>query len=139
MSTRQSKGTARQLGVGGHQKRRHLVASSKADGDTFVESSDEGSTMLALEVDPRVVGIDPQPFTVRLDLSRVFATRSEAVKAEPRARRAPVGVEAPQERIYTPDFLVELTTAQAWVVELKSPTEVQNIAPGLDASGSSSE
>lgn len=139
MSTRQSKGTARPLGVRGHQKRSHLVASSKAGGATFVESGDEGTTMLALQVDPTVVSIHPQPFTVRVDPSKVFLTRSEEVRAGPRARSAPVDVEAPQGSIYTPDFLFELTTAQAWVVEPKSPTEVQNIAPGLDASGSSSE
>ena len=131
MSTRQSKGSTRPLGVRGHRRRSHLDASSKADGDAFVESANESTTMLALEVDPRVVSIDPQPFTVRLGLSRVFATRLEAVGDEPRARPAPVDADAPQERIYTPGFLVELTTAQAWVVEPKSATEVQNIAPAL--------
>jgi hypothetical protein len=69
------------------------------DTSTFVESAEESTTMLALEVDPRVVGIDPQPFTVRLDLSRVFATRSEAARDEPRARPAPVDAEAPQESV----------------------------------------
>jgi hypothetical protein len=135
MSTRKSKSTARPLGVRGHQKRSHLVASSKAGGDTFVETADESTTMLALEIDPRVVSIDPQPFTVRLDLSKIFPTRSEAVRAEPRARPAPVDVEAPPESIYTPDFLAELAPAQPWVVESKSATEVQNIAPALARRG----
>lgn len=136
MSTRPSKSMARPLGVRGHQKRSHLVASHKAGGAAFVESPDESSTMLALEIDPRVVSITAQPFTLRLDLTRVFPTRSEAVRAEPRVRLSPVEGDAQLERIYTPDFLAELTTGQPWILESKSATEVQKIAPALARRGS---
>ena len=135
MSTRPSKNMARPLGVRGHQKRSNHVASHKAGGAAFVESADESSTMLALEIDPRVVSITAQPFTVRLDLAKVFSTRSEAVRAEPRERLSPVDGEAQLERIYTPDFRAELTAGQPWILESKSATEVQKIAPILARRG----
>lgn len=122
---------SRPLGVRGHQKRSHLVASQKAGGAIFVESAHESTTLLALEIDPRVVRITAQPFTVRLDLARVYPTRAEAIGAEPRSRPLLVEGQAPLERIYTPDFLVDLATHQSWVIESKSASEIPNIGPAL--------
>lgn len=122
---------SRPLGVRGHQKRSHLVASQKAGGAIFVESANESTTLLALEIDPRVKRITAQPFTVRLDLAQVYPTRAEAIGAEPRPRPSLVKVQAPLERIYTPDFLVELVTHQSWVIESKSASEIPNIGPAL--------
>lgn len=135
MSSRASRKMARPLGVRGHQKRSHLVASYKAGGEMFVESFDESTTMLALEVDPRVVSITSQPFTLRLDLEKIFSTKSEAIKATPRARLQRVDGEPPQERLYTPDFLVGLTSPLPLVVESKSAIEVERIGDTLARRG----
>jgi hypothetical protein len=123
---------ARPLGVRGHQKRSYLVASYKAKGEMFVESGDEHTTMLALDIDPRVLDIVPQPFTVRLDLQKVFATRSEAVKAEPRVPIKVVSGKPIEERVYTPDFLVQRTTPTQLLVESKSSIEIAKIAAALE-------
>jgi hypothetical protein len=92
--------------------------------------------MLALDIDPRTRSITPQPFTVRLDLEKVFSKRTDAVKAAPRARLQRVEGELPLERIYTPDFLVELVSGVPLVVEAKSAAEVQRIGTALARRGS---
>lgn len=126
---------ARPLGVRGHQKRSFLVASHKANGEMFVETGNEHTTMLALDVDPRTCGIIPQPFTVRLDLQKVYPTKSEALKAEPKARITLVAGEAMEEKVYTPDFLVTLTHPTPLVVEAKSSTEIAKISVALARRG----
>lgn len=131
MTARISSKMARRLGVRGHQKRSHLVAGQKVGGAVFVETEDEVTTMLCLEVDPRGRTATPQPFTVRLDLEQVFATRSEAVQAVPRQRLQAVGGDTPPERIYTPDFLAELVTGEPWVIESKSTTAVSKTTVAL--------
>lgn len=131
MSSRASKKMARPLGVRGHQKRSHLVASYKAGGEMFVASFDESTALLALEVDPRVVSITSQPFTLRLDLEKIFSTKSEAIKAMPRTRLQRVDGEPVLERIYTPDFRVGLTSPVPLVVESKSALEVEKIGGTL--------
>lgn len=126
--------TARPLGVRGHQKRSYLVASHKNGGEMFVESKHEHTTMLALDVDPRTRSIHPQPFTVRLDLEKIFPTRTEAIQAEPRRRIQ--AVKGPHEEwIYTPDFLVELTSPIPLVVEPKSSREIAKIGSALERRG----
>lgn len=125
---RTSKDMARPLGVRGHQKRSNLVASYKMNGAMFVESANESTTMLALDIDPRTRSIISQPFTVRLDLERVFATKEEASRAEPRQRiKKGTDGSVDQERIYTPDFLVALTDPVPLVIESKSTLEVERI------------
>jgi len=135
MSSRASKKMARPLGVRGHQKSSHLVASFKAGGEMFVETPDERTTMLAIDVDPRTVSITSQPFTVRLDLEMIFATKAEALKAAPRARPQRVNGEPLLERVYTPDFLVGLIGPVPLVVEAKSATEVERIEEELARRG----
>jgi hypothetical protein len=126
---------ARPLGVRGHQKRSFLVASHKANGEMFVETGNEHTTMLALDVDPRTCGIVPQPFTVRLDLQKLYPTRSEALKAEPKGRLKLVSGEPREERVYTPDFLVTLADPTPLVVESKSSTEIATISVALARRG----
>ena len=127
---------ARPLGVRGHQKRSFLVACSKANGEIFVESLDEATTMLALDIDPRVRSITPQPFTVRLDLEESFSTRSEAIRATPAPQRVvAVNGQPSLELIYTPDFVVELATPVRLVVESKSTREIENIGDALARRG----
>jgi hypothetical protein len=97
----------------------------------FVETGDEHTTMLAADVDPRTVDITPQPFTVRLDLQRIFATRSEALKAEPRIPIKVISGKPIEERVYTPDFLLRLTRPTPLVVESKSASEIAKIEAAL--------
>jgi hypothetical protein len=130
-----SSAMARPLGVRGHQKRSYLVASYKTQGEMFVETGDEHATMLALDIDPRTRHIVPQPFTLRLDLQKVFPTRREAVKAEPRVRLKAVSDVPVEERVYTPDFLVTLTSPTPLVVESKSSIEIAMITAALARRG----
>lgn len=135
MSARTSKDMARPLGVRGHQKRSNLVASYKMNGEMFVESFDESTTMLALDIDPRTRSITSQPFTLRLDLEKIFSTRTEAIKSEPKLINHGVVSTPVQEQIYTPDFLVTLTSPTPLVVEAKSAWEVDKIAIALTRRG----
>lgn len=135
MNSRASKNMARPLGVRGYQKPSFLTGSYKVGGGDFVESPKESTTMLALEVDPRVVCITPQPFTIRLDIEKVFSAKSEAIRAEPRSKPQSMDGEKPLERIYTPDFLVGLTTPVPLVVETKSATEIERIGEALERRG----
>lgn len=135
MNFRTSKNMARPLGVRGHQKPSILVASHKMGGEMFVETPDESTTMLALDIDPRTRSITSQPFTVRLDLEKVFSTRSDAIKAEPRGHIQKVDALPVQEQIYTPDFLAELTSPIPLVVESKSALEVGKITDALARRG----
>lgn len=121
---------ARPLGVRGHQKQSNLSA-SHAGGEMFVESANEHTTLLALDLDPRTLKIASQPFTVRLDLQKVYATKQEAVKAEPRSRIKLVDGQPHEERVYTPDFLVELTRQTPLAVESKSSRNIEDIEGAL--------
>ena len=128
---RTAKDMARPLGVRGHQKRSNLVASYKMGREMFVESANEITTMLALDVDPRVLSITPQPFTVRLDIGQKFSTRAEAVRAEPRPLLGKLDQTAVEERIYTADFGVALSSPVPLVVESKSSVEIERIPAEL--------
>lgn len=123
---------ARPLGVRGHQKRSILAGSYKAGGEMFVESPDEHTTMLAMDIDPRTRGILSQPFTVRLDLEKIFPTKSEALKAVP---LPPIDSETgkqSEEQVYTPDFSVELTKPTPLIVESKSSIQIAKITAALE-------
>ena len=122
----QLKDTARPLGVRGHQRKSRLMGANKADGAMFVESRHEHITALALDIDPCTKHIAPQPFTLRLDLERLFETRKEALKATPRISKKRRDVDSPHkiESIYTPDFLVELTTPTPLVIECKTDSQI---------------
>jgi hypothetical protein len=97
----------------------------------FVESTNEHTTVLALDIDPRTRSITSQPFTIRLDLERVFSTRSHALQAEPKLALKAVNGAPGEERVYTPDFLVKLTKPTSLVVECKSSIEISNITAAL--------
>jgi hypothetical protein len=131
-SEKESPKMARPLGVRGHQKRSYLVASYKAKCQMFVESGDEHTTMLSMDIDPRTRSIVPQPFTVRLDLEKVFSTKSEALQAEPKLTLKTANGEPREERVYTPDFLVKLTKPTPLIVESKSSIEIAKITEALE-------
>ena len=121
---------ARPLGVRGQQKRSFLVASFKADREMFVESSCEHTTLLALDVDPRTVSILTQPFTVRLDIEKIFPTQSEARRHRSGCRNVKPS-DFSEEIIYTPDFEVGLTDPPCLVVESKDGDEIARISAAL--------
>lgn len=122
---------ARPLGVRGHQKSTHLISSIKGEKYMPVESLHEGTTLIALDLDPRVRHITPQPFTVRLDLERVFKTKEEAQKAKGKNRLQEIDGQR-LEKMYTPDFLVEMTTPVGLVVESKFKAEIKKIEVQLE-------
>lgn len=126
---KQLRDTARPLGVRGHQRKSRLIAVNKSDGAMFVESRHEHITALALDIDPRTKHISPQPFTLRLDLERLFATKKEALKATPRIskKRRDAGSTYKIESIYTPDFLVELSSPTPLVVECKTGFQAKKL------------
>lgn len=134
---KQLRDTARPLGVRGHQRKSRLIAANKSDGAMFVESRHEHTTALALDIDPRTKHISPQPFTLRLDLERLFETKKEAVKATPRISKKRLNVDSTQkiEHIYTPDFLVELTSPTPLVVECKTGSQIKSLQMELARRG----
>ena len=126
---------ARPLGVKGHQKRSYLVAANKAKGPIFVESQNEHTTLLALDLDPRTRSIKSQPITVRLDLKMEFKSRSEAMQAQPKPPLLQLDGQSLTERVYTPDFIVELSDPLALIVESKSQQEIDKIKDKLTVRG----
>lgn len=109
---------ARNIGRRGHQLPSLLMPCATTGQLLRVESRLERLIALALDVDPRVVGIASQPFSIRIDTAEVFATQELA--------RISVG-ELPNEQrkgmIYTPDFWVELVGGAQLIVECK-PTKI---------------
>lgn len=126
---------ARPLGVRGQQKRSFLVASFKAKREMFVESLHEHTTMLALDIDPRVINITPQPFSVRLDIEKIFPTKGEALRYSGRSELNEVSTISKQERIYTPDFAVQLLHPTPLIVESKCNEEISRIGAALERRG----
>lgn len=122
---------ARPLGVRGHQKSTHLTSSIKGETHKPVESFNESTTLLALDIDPRTCRITPQPFSIRLDLEKVFKTKADALKAKKHKNLKALD-EEPLENVYTPDFLVVLTTPVPLVVESKSAVSIEKIRAQLE-------
>lgn len=114
---------ARPLGLKGHQKRTELVPSITMEHELRVESPLEGLTARALDIDPRVTLIRPQPFTLRLDLLEVFPTKKEALAAYPPVPRRDEREEPDDVYVYTPDLLAAATASEV-VLECKTAQEL---------------
>ncbi len=125
-------GMARPLGVRGHKKSSQLIGSNKGPKYVPVDGPNEGTALLAMDIDPRTKRITPQPFTARLDIEKIFKSRSEAVTFMPRGRVIRKDGVEQLERVYTPDFLVELAMPVPLVVEVKSNCEVDKLTDSLD-------
>ncbi len=109
---------ARALAKRGHDKPGFVVASITMNQELRVETVLERKTLIALDVDPRVKYVAPQPFSVRLDIPAIFPTRREALAAQAPVRRygdPDDGLEC----VYTPDFLVEEAHPVGLLVESK--------------------
>lgn len=122
---------ARPLGVRGYQKRSYTIGTYKMNDALSVETSNEGPTAIALDIDPRTVALYAQPLTFRLDLERVFDTKAEARKAEPRIKSGSVS-ESGLECCYTPDFLVHLGEPVDLIVESKDDKEIEKLTDVLE-------
>jgi hypothetical protein len=118
---------ARPLGLRGHQRRTELVASITMGYELRVESPYEASTAVALDIDPRVVKLRSQPFTIRLDLLRVFPTREAALAADPpvppRAERS----DPDDVYVYTPDLEATGSSGAEVAVECKSEDAFRSV------------
>ena len=124
---------ARPLGVRGYQKRRFTKASVTMGQELHVESVNEGCTLLALDVDPRVKRIKTQPFTLRLDLEHIFKDKKCALAAYPSIGAKDRQMEL--EMVYTPDFLVEAGRDVPLVVECKPSDEIHKIKTAVERRG----
>ena len=122
---------ARPLGVRGYNKRSYDVGTHKMNDAIRVETSNESPTSIALDIDPRTVALYAQPLTFRLDLQRVFDTKSEALRAEPRVKPGSVS-ESGLECCYTPDFLVHLGEPVDLIVESKDDKEIEKLTAALE-------
>lgn len=102
--------------------RRALVVKSMKcpGGDLRLESGLERDVGLMLDLDPRIIEITAQPFTLELQSNKLLPSRQHHVK---RAGTKP--------RFYTPDFCASLTT----VVLLLSMRNIQNSLKNLNRSG----
>lgn len=114
---------ARPLGLRGHQKRTELVPSITMGHELRVESPFEALTVRALDIDPRVTVIRPQPFTLRLDLLEVFPTKKEALAAYPPVPRRSEREDPDDVYVYTPDLLTTATAIEV-VLECKTAHEL---------------
>ncbi|WP_159099459.1 hypothetical protein [Parazoarcus communis] len=86
----------------------------KAGGIIAAESPNERTVAQLADLDPRVVALQPQPFTVDVHSGALYTSREELEIA----RCTRVRVDATQ-RDYTPDFLLQLADGQRIVVEVK--------------------
>jgi hypothetical protein len=76
-----------------------------------VESSLEGDAVFAARLDPRVQSVVPQPCAYELNTGTRFDTRNELVEWAKSEGLKP--------SIYTPDFLITLTSGEALILETR--------------------
>ena len=123
---------ARPLGLKGQQRRAELVPSITMGHELRVESNVEAITAVALDLDPRVASIEPQPFTIRLDLSQIFPTKKAALEARPKVLPRAERDNPDEDYVYTPDFLVRNSAGAALLIECKLAHEEERVAPKLE-------
>lgn len=95
-------------------KTRHLAHSSKAGGNFTPESRAERLIGDVLALDPRVESFRCQPFCIDLIDRRILRTPEERTAAKKRH------AERPSPRLYTPDFLAQMSSGQDLVLEVKA-------------------
>jgi hypothetical protein len=122
---------ARPLGLKGQQRRTELVPSITMGHELRVESSVEALAAVALDIDPRVTSIEPQPFSIRLDLLEIFPTKKAAQEARPKVPARADRKDPEQDCIYTPDFRVGCG-GTSFVIECKLAHEEERIAAKLE-------
>ncbi|MBA2960515.1 MULTISPECIES: hypothetical protein [Ramlibacter] len=111
---------ARPLGLRGDQRRTEMVASITMGHELRVESPLEASTARALDIDPSVKVIKPQPLTIRLDLLKVFPTKKAALAAYPAVPPREDREDPDDVYVYTPDFSVSGTLGTKVLIECKT-------------------
>ncbi|MBY6159430.1 Tn7 transposase TnsA N-terminal domain-containing protein [Mameliella alba] len=102
---------ARTIYKRGHQKKVNRQSSSKAAGIVDTESVLESLILIAAELDPRVVRIHPQPCTFDLNTGEIYPSKKALSQTLDGSGYAA--------KVYTPDFLLELTSGQKVFVEGK--------------------
>lgn len=90
-----------------------LVSSRKANGIVAVESALEKTVVQLADLDPRVVELKPQPFTLDIFSGERFLTPVE--QKEARAKRKGAG----RLSLYTPDFMLRLSNGEVLILEVK--------------------
>lgn len=108
---KQTQKQARPLGQRGIQRQAFHLPCVTNGTALRVESRLERLVALALDIDPRVVGISAQPMTIRLDTGEVYPTQ--------KAARASFFAGTQGQRFYTPDFLVQFANLGNLLIECK--------------------
>ena len=93
-----------------------LFKSEKSAGACSAESPLEKTIGQLANLDPRVTGVRPQPFTVDIISGKFLHTREEVLDHRKSRERSEV-----REREYTPDFCFTLIDGKRVVVEVKDP------------------
>lgn len=93
-----------------------FYACSKAGGIIALESPGERTVAQLASIDPRVVSISVQPFTLDIASGRFYETRAE-LEAARRERQ----IVAAGQRDYTPDFGFLLSDSRRIAIEVKDP------------------
>ncbi|WP_122688414.1 hypothetical protein, partial [Pseudomonas viridiflava] len=92
-----------------------VFKSVKSKGvDLRVESALERDVGILLDIDPRVIELTGQPFTIELQSNEVLSSRADY--------RARAGVKA---RFYTPDFLCRLDDGTALAIDAKHSSFIE--------------
>lgn len=91
-----------------------LYASAKAGGILAVESPSEKTVAQLADLDPRVVRLKGQPFTIDVFTGAIYQCRDSLVYGRAARLKGEVKV-----REYTPDFLLETIMGRSIVVEVK--------------------
>lgn len=92
----------------------HLYQSSKAGGVIALESPAEKTIAQLADIDPRVVSLRAQPFTIDVLTGAIYRDRDSLLAARKLRDKTEVKI-----REYTPDFLLETIAGRSVVVEVK--------------------
>lgn len=96
-----------------------LYSSVKAGGIIAVESPAEATIAQLADLDPRVIKLRAQPFTIDIPTNRLLRTQEELKTARSERKKPEVSA-----REYTPDFEIDLGSGAPWVVESKTSQHV---------------
>ena len=91
-----------------------LYSSVKAGGILAVESPAEKTVAQLADLDPRVIRLKGQPFTIDVLTGAIYRCRNSLLLGRAARLKGEVKI-----REYTPDFLIETITGRAVVVEVK--------------------
>lgn len=103
--------TARRIHQRGKMQKASFLGGRKVSGMIQTESRLEASAVFVAELDPRVVQLSPQPFTIDLSTGQLWERKSDLLERYRGNRHRP--------KVYTPDFKLRLTSGATLLLETK--------------------